>query len=523
MTPNRFISTIMITATALSSGALGGDQTFHHENVMGTSLELRVGAPSPEIAAEVERMSLATIDRLAGILSQHDPQSELNRWQRGELQAELRSQALIDVLQSAEQWRVKTHGAFDVRAGAFTKLWSAADRNQEFPDHGERRKLVAMLKETSNNTGRLPISLDALAKGFILDAVSSDVKKHFSNVQDFTINIGGDICKWGSKPLRISVADPANAAEGSAPILSFSHRGSLAIATSGGYRRHFEIKGRRFSHIIDPRTGFPQNSIQSATVIADSAMAADAAATALTVLKADEGLQLIESLAGFECVILSADGHLLRSSGWPGTAVPAVDGPVASRPRKTYLLTNDQKPGLLVHFQLNRPKGSRYRRPYVAVWLEDSDGFPVKTAVLWMQTESPGPRWHRDLTRWYRNDRTRQVVEKQKLIGTISGATRGPGKYKALFDGTDNVGAILPKDKYTLCIEAARENGTYQMTRKPLVLSEQAIGEQELKGNIEVSTASYSYTPWPKEASQPAAAVKDEAVNEPPVADKTQS
>ncbi|MEM0924921.1 MAG: DUF2271 domain-containing protein, partial [Planctomycetota bacterium] len=60
-------------------------------------------------------------------------------------------------------------------------------------------------------------------------------------------------------------------------------------------------------------------------------------------------------------------------------------------------LTSDQ-PGLHVWFKLERPAGARYRRPYLAVWLEDPDGYPVKTATLWWQTEQPGPRWHRDLT-----------------------------------------------------------------------------------------------------------------------------
>ncbi|HCO26668.1 MAG TPA: hypothetical protein DIT97_27990, partial [Gimesia maris] len=80
--------------------------------------------------------------------------------------------------------------------------------------------------------------------------------------------------------------------------------------------------------------------------------------------------------------------------------------------------------GLNVDFTLKRPEGGRYRRPYVAVWLEDEDGFPVKTALLWMQTKQPGPRWHRDLTRWYRNDRFRKLAENKELIGTISAATR---------------------------------------------------------------------------------------------------
>ena len=527
MTAYRFIPIIVFVATAACRVVTGGDYTFHHENVIGTSLELRIDAPSPQVATAIERRSLATIERMAGILSQHDPHSELNRWQRGELHTESRSQALVRVLEAAENWRTRTRGAFDVRAGAFTRLWAAAEKDQTLPDHGERRDLVAAVSQPAISSDQLPISLDALAKGYILDSVCAEVEKHFKSVQDFTINIGGDIRKLGSKPLAVSVADPANATEGAAPLLSFVHGGSLAIATSGGYRRHFEINGRRYSHIIDPRTGFPQNAIRSASVIAHSAMDADAAATALTVMGTGQGLRLIEALDGFECAILSATGELAWSSGWPDsmTTNQPEDLKVASWPRRTYILTRDQKPGLLVKFELNRPKGTRYRRPYVAVWLEDTDGFPVKTAVLWMQTESPGPRWHRDLTRWYRNDRMRQVVEEKKLIGTISGATRGPGEYKARFDGTDNVGAALPIGKYTLCIEAARENGTYQIIREPLQLAGKTIDEQKLKGNIEVRSASWSYIPWKNKAKQPEAKAqaKDEAVGDSPASDKPES
>lgn len=154
------------------------------------------------------------------------------------------------------------------------------------------------------------------------------------------------------------------------------------------------------------------------------------------------------------------------------------------------------KPGLHVWFNLDRPDGSRYRRPYLAVWLEDSDGFPVKTATLWLQTEQPGPRWHRDLTRWYRNDRMRKIVEKTDLIDGISGATRGPGDYETHFDGTDNAGQSLPPGTYTLCLEAARENGTYKIILKRVELGSEPIERTELKGNIEIPQAAFEYRPF---------------------------
>ncbi|MEM8912964.1 MAG: DUF2271 domain-containing protein [Planctomycetota bacterium] len=152
-------------------------------------------------------------------------------------------------------------------------------------------------------------------------------------------------------------------------------------------------------------------------------------------------------------------------------------------------------PGLHVSFELNRPRGRVYRKPYVAVWLEDDDGFPVKTGVLWWMTEQPGPRWHRDLTRWYRNDRLRKSVEKTDLVDGISGATRGPGQYQTHFDGTDNAGKRLPNGKYFLCLEAAREKGTYKIIRHPFVWSDQPIASTELSGNLEISQASFSLVP----------------------------
>lgn len=152
--------------------------------------------------------------------------------------------------------------------------------------------------------------------------------------------------------------------------------------------------------------------------------------------------------------------------------------------------------GLVVNFSLAPKKGGgRYRRPYVAVWLEDKEGFPVKTAALWLQTSAPGPRWHRDLTRWYRNDRVRKLAEKTDLIDAISGATRGPGDYSAHFDGTDNSGKALDSGKYTLCIEVAREHGTYQIIRETIEWGDKAIEKKALKPNVEISVANYSYVP----------------------------
>ena len=503
---------VIACSITLCSGLSADEKVFHHEHVLGTSMELRVECADAETAESVEKCVLGTVDQLSAILSRHNHDSELNRWQRGELDDTKPSAVLSEVLDAAAWWRTRTNGAFHIRAQALWSLWSDAEKTQTLPDTDRRHKLVAELASSSDNdsTG-LPISLDALAKGYILDAVCETVQDQFPNVGGFTVNIGGDLRRFGASPLPVSVTDPANPGEGGEPLMTLISEGPIAIATSGSYRRWFQIQDRKYSEVIDPRTGEPQSGTLSASVIAPTAMAADAAATAISVLGPAEGVPLMESLPGFECLIVTADHQLHASKGWPQSvtpsesqivrSVPQTDAarvPASQNPGKAtyHLATAKTKPGLHVEFKLNRPKGAPYRRPYVAVWLEDKDGFPVRTAVLWMQTEQPGPRWHRDLSRWYRNDRMRQVVEKKKLIGTISGATRGPGRYEAHFDGVDNSGAPLPPGKYTLCLETAREHGTYQIIRKSLELGDKPIEKQNLKHNVEISEASVIYLPW---------------------------
>src|SRR6185312_2067317 len=106
---------------------------------------------------------------------------------------------------------------------------------------------------------------------------------------------------------------------------------------------------------------------------------------------------------------------------------------------------------LLVSFEINRPEGGGRgaRRPYVAVWIEDKDGLPVRTLTLWVQAGGPGPRWIPDLKRWYREDQVRKLVDDTNLVETIARATRPPGKYEVLWHGKDDHNQPLPSGEYT--------------------------------------------------------------------------
>ena len=112
--------------------------------------------------------------------------------------------------------------------------------------------------------------------------------------------------------------------------------------------------------------------------------------------------------------------------------------------------------------------------------------------ALWLTTRQPGPRWHGDLKRWYRDDQLRRLADDTDLIDTVSRATRQPGKYTVTWDGKDDHGKPLGPGTYTVCIEAAREHGTYQLIRKEVTIAGKPFAE-DLKGNVEMKSASIEY------------------------------
>ncbi len=477
-----------VLLVVLASPAFSGEHRFHRPSVLGAPFELTVNAESRSVAAKAEEAALAEIDRLSAIFSRHDDNSELMRWQSAPAgQAKAPSRELTRVLRRSEFWRTATRGAFDIRSAAFSGMWEKAAREQKLPGAADRQQVLAKLQaapiEWKGETalaGELPLSLDALAKGAIIDAALK-VATAVPGVNGCIVNIGGDL-RASESGVRIAIAnafDPAGK-----PLDVFTTKGPCAVAASGGYHRFHLIKGRKYSHIIDPRTGMPASGIAGATVIARTAEDADALATASCVMSPAATLELVNRLPGVECILQTSTGDVVTSNGWPG-----------SRKTAQFVAANaEEADGFRVAFTLKKSSRGRYRRPYVAVWLEDTDRFPVRTGLLWLQVEQPGPRWHRDLTRWYRGERTRKLVEKKSMIDTMATATRGPGEYTAAFAATNNNGKPLPDGTYTLCIEVAREHGTYQIIRETFDFKkDKSIETKSLKGNVELGGVSFEY------------------------------
>lgn len=242
--------------------------------------------------------------------------SRLNRWT--ELQAFEVSSDTLEVLQHATEISATTGGAFDITVAPLVSAWGFGPpgRPAEQPTDEEIEQLRMLTgwekllvdRETSSVTKAHPeltVDLSAIAKGFGVDRVADALEKE--GVENFMVEVGGEVRTRGlnlqGEPWRIGIERPVPNEQAIDLIVPL---GGLAMATSGDYRNYYEAEGRRVSHTIDPRTGFPiTHNVASVSVIAPLCVRADAYATGLLVL-GNEGFDLAGEL-GLAAYFLQRD------------------------------------------------------------------------------------------------------------------------------------------------------------------------------------------------------------------------
>ncbi|QNI37613.1 DUF2271 domain-containing protein [Edaphobacter albus] len=463
----------------------------HHENVLGTSLELKLRTSSKAQAAKAEEAVLHEIDRENRILSAWSPTSEFSRWNSTHNIPVHVSPELYEVLDLFDHWRQQTGGALDASAETAVRAWKLAAVEDREPTDAELQRAVAAMQRphwsldpvhhTATHLDDAPIALNSFAKSYIANHAANAALA--AGATGVLLNIGGDIVLRGNITERVAITDPRAAAENDPPIdlVRLSNR---TIATSGDYRRGFDIHGTHYSHIIDPRTAEPAESVLSSTVIAGDPATAGALATAFSVMSPSQSRKLAASMPDVDYLLILRDGRTITSRNWSSREVPRIQT-VAYVPQKKAAPSLD----LLINFELARIDDPRYRRPYVAVWVEDADHFPVRTLALWFQK----PRWLPELKSWYHADQVRNLAEGTDLSTTISSATRSPGKYTLRWDGKDNAGKPVKPGKYTIFIEASREHGTHGLMRQEINWDGKTPALFTLSGNKEIASAALDY------------------------------
>ena len=464
---------------------------FHHENVLGTSLELKLKTANNAKAAKAEAAVLHEIDRENHILSAWSSSSEFSRWTRTHNTPIHVSPELFEVLSLFDRWRDQTDGALDASAETASRTWKLASVENRQPTKVELQKAIEIMQRphwkldtvhrTATHLDDAPIALNSFAKSYIAGHAADAALA--AGATGVLLNIGGDIVLRGAIAERVAITDPRAAAENDEPIdvVRLSNR---TIATSGDYRRGFNIHGTHYSHILDPRTAQPAENVLSSTVIAADPSTAGALATAFSVMTPEQSRHIASSLPNVDYMLVLRDGRTIASPNWSLRELPRVMA-AAYAPAKKDAPSLD----LLINLELARLDDPRYRRPYVAVWIEDGDHFPVRTLALWFQK----PRWLPELKSWYRADQVRNLSEGTDISTTLSSATRSPGKYTLRWDGKDNAGKPVKPGKYTVMIEAAREHGTYGIIKQEINWDRKTPAQFTPAGNKEIASASFDY------------------------------
>lgn len=269
-----------------------------------TLANLPAGVSPVAVQADIEAL-LELINRQMSTYQSDSDISRFNRSQPGDaldLAPDFRR-----VLASALHWAEESGGAYDPTVGPLVNLWGFGPETRQDEPPPEAAIAAAMAQvgwqklrfdETASvihQAGDTLLDLSSLAKGFAVDRIAEHLE--FLGVESYMVDIGGDLRVGAQKPSgedwRIAIERPVS---GSREINSIVAVQRMAVATSGDYRNFFRDKGRDYSHIIDPRSGHPvTHGLASVTVLHESCMEADALATLLTVLGAEEGLAFAEA------------------------------------------------------------------------------------------------------------------------------------------------------------------------------------------------------------------------------------
>ncbi|MEN8214311.1 MAG: FAD:protein FMN transferase [Pseudomonadota bacterium] len=283
-----------------------------HGKTMGTTWSLTVTSPPDEVRPRQLQQQIETLlETINALMSSWRADSEISRFNASSSTGWFAvSPQTYALLQAASRIHRLSEGAFDPTVSPLVELWGFGHSlpEQGLPDasrissalqHTGMEKLL-LDDKTERMRKTLPLlqlDLSAIAKGYAVDEVARLLERQ--GIQDYLVEIGGEIRVAGANPdgkaWRVAVEYPhIEQLRSAAEILGLS---DAAVATSGDYRNFTEIDGKRYSHIIDPATGMPvTHNPASVTVIAADCLTADAWATAFTVLGADKGVRLADSM-----------------------------------------------------------------------------------------------------------------------------------------------------------------------------------------------------------------------------------
>ena len=362
---------------------------------------------------------------------------------------------LFAVISACEAWRTRTSGAFSARTGSLPG--EAFDAHRFRLAAGARIGLDPGSRKIFRPDAVL-FDVDALAKGYIIDAAFAAARRALPSACGLLINIGGDMRVWTSpdhsEAWRLAVSD-FSGADNAAPLQVVALRnGALAASQSGA-------RAGALSHPIrQGRNGELPPENRAAAAIARTAADADALATSLVAMDTGAALAFLNSDPRTGGLIVKPGGTPQASGNWSGTKIDAPAKESASWP-----------PGFELAISLEIPDhGAGAKRPYTAVWITDEDRRPVRTLLVL----GPESRWREsNYIYWRRIER----LDADK-VSRIARQTRAPGRYDIVWDGRDDSETPVPPGTYTINIEISREHGGHSYATLPMKLGSSPVSDR---------------------------------------------
>ncbi|HEX68568.1 MAG TPA: FAD:protein FMN transferase [bacterium] len=314
----EWLISLIFLLFSLNAFATTLNETFY---LMGTTVEVRMedkGKSERQLRVVFGDL-VAYLTTLSSLLDPYSDESEISRINKAEAGEEVKvSFPVYSLLKDALEISRKTNGCFDITVMPLVRLWGFFKKERKTPPTDEEIEKVLpyvgyyLIDLTPGGSvvkreSEVEIDPSGIAKGFIVDKGIEFLK--IRKIKSALINAGGDLRVYGRR-WRIGVAHPRFTDR----ILGIITLREGAVATSGDYQKFWEYGGRKYHHILDPRTGYPADSrIISATVVSSECFRADALATAL-VVRGEKGLTWLDK--GEEALLVKGEEvKLIMSSG----------------------------------------------------------------------------------------------------------------------------------------------------------------------------------------------------------------
>lgn len=293
------------------------------QSLLGSPFEITVVAKDSVEGNYFTTLAIDEVKRIENLISDWIPTTQISKVnQNAGIQPVKVDQEVYDLVERATKISKLTSGAFDISYASMDKIWKFDGSMKEMPSEEAIKKSVEKVgyqniilnsKDTTiflKNKG-MKLGLGGIGQGYIADKIK--VLLQVKGCKSGLVNVSGDINTWGKQPdnnsWTVGIVNPMNKNK----VFATFPLDDSAVETSGSYEKYVTFNGKRYSHIIDPRTGYPASGIVSVSVFAKQTEIADALATGVFVLGVDVGLDLINQLKGIGCIIVDDKGVIHTS------------------------------------------------------------------------------------------------------------------------------------------------------------------------------------------------------------------